>query len=471
MTWSDEKPRAGRTSLDHYCDGIVTEATIFTKLLQANEFSGQIVTCPEWTPADLLTHVRQVLGWAEKIVSGRHLDLVLPDGVSELPDGLDFPTAVAELAKRASKTDPRSQEHRAQDLIDAAYRLSDVLREAGEETPIWAPATDHPVAGYWAHWARLEATLHRVDLELTLATPGHARSYLAPDVAIDILEGFLVSISRPETAPYYSPRRQGLNGNGETLSLAATDAPSNSPGHWSVTLTPDGVSWSHDEVSPAQVNVQASAGDLALLMKGRIPPHSPYLAVSGAYDCWTCGRRTPSADTRSRCPPTRTRRVQAAVADHRAGILFPLPVLVNEVSGERAEPGRVSHVPRRSRERCRAWHVGGRGTVERIQRPVRTCSRSARTSPVSTGPVGFFESRTPTWPIRARDCAVCGNEPRYWVARSTPVPIRRAVSSYGQPGRAGQLPVQRLAPQHGHPPTGTPCCPGPGATRTTNTPR
>jgi uncharacterized protein (TIGR03083 family) len=260
-----------QNSFERYNGEILAETAKIADLTTTDRLPEKVPTCPEWTSLQLIAHLGQALAWPFVLVGERHTEFVPPSGVS---DGRDaWSDSVASLAKASDiLLDPL---RRSAQLIDLAHRLVSTLHEAGPDVPVWVPF-GAKAARYWAHWTLFELSVHRADVELML---GRTASFqLAPELAIDLLDGFVTPLTKPETEPFFSPLRAGLRGNGDILFLEATDAPTE--GHWLITLTPDGVEWTRAR-GTSDVSVRGRAADLLLLMKGRIKAEPPHLEVTG----------------------------------------------------------------------------------------------------------------------------------------------------------------------------------------------
>jgi uncharacterized protein (TIGR03083 family) len=207
--------------------------------------SRAVVTCPEWTVRDLITHVRRGHRWATVIVEQR-LTSPPPFG-EEAPPG-----------------DPAGW---PEWLGAGARGLTDAIREAGPSCPVWTWQQD-PTAGFWLRRMLHDLLVHRYDAELTAGAPGPVAADLAADGVCDMLDTVATLSGRAFAA---------LAGTGETLRFEATDHPS----VWTARRAPDGVTWSDDRAGTATVTVRAPARELLLLLNRRFTPAHDALEVTG----------------------------------------------------------------------------------------------------------------------------------------------------------------------------------------------
>lgn len=122
-----------------------------------------VPTCPEWTAVDLLRHITEVHHFWATILSG---DLRASDDVAALFEHrLALPEAIEELLPvRAAAT---------RSLVAALEALADT-------EPRWTWWTPDQTVGFTRRMQVCEATMHRIDAELTA---GLDPSPLAPELA------------------------------------------------------------------------------------------------------------------------------------------------------------------------------------------------------------------------------------------------------------------------------------------------
>lgn len=143
-------------------------------------------TCPEWSAADLLWHLTNVhFFWAEilkrRLVSGAEL----PDVEGAKPSR---PSAFGDLLALRE---------------DATGRLTAQLRARADDEPCWSWFPADQTVGFTRRMQTYEATMHRVDAELTADQPttGIADDVAAGaiDHAIDVMWSWV-----PDDASYQS---------------------------------------------------------------------------------------------------------------------------------------------------------------------------------------------------------------------------------------------------------------------------
>lgn len=261
--------------LERYCTEITEETSRFIATARQLAWSDTIPTCPEWTGAHLIGHVRQCFDWANAIVTSRAVEFVVPEGLD--PADGDWTSQVAGMAKRALGSLGLAEDSDGWGpwMKDGAKSLNSAFRAAGMSTPLWAPYGEQHLA-FWPRWALFEAALHRIDAELAQGRHGD----LAADVAADLMDYWLGGLAAPESAAFRSPLCAELPGNGETLLFSSTDAPSTSAGSWTVTRIPSGIEVTEGQ-GKADVIVEASTSNLLLMLKRRIPATSNGIKVIG----------------------------------------------------------------------------------------------------------------------------------------------------------------------------------------------
>jgi uncharacterized protein (TIGR03083 family) len=163
---------------------IRAESDRLADVLARAESGSPVPTCPDWTASDLLWHVVEVHDFWARILSN---DVRDDAGVAEIEaDKPARPAAIDDvLALRA----------------DATARLVDALGRFDDDDPRWSWWPDDQTVGFTRRMQTYEATMHRVDAELTA---GVAVSPIAADVAsgaidhaVDVMWGWM-----PDWATY-----------------------------------------------------------------------------------------------------------------------------------------------------------------------------------------------------------------------------------------------------------------------------
>lgn len=163
---------------------IRSESKRLVDLLSPLDQSTIVVTCPGWTAADLLWHVADVHDFWARILSE---DVRDDAGVAEI---------VAAKPERPTKT-PDVLALRA----DATDRLLDALERLDDNEVRWSWWSADQTVGFTRRMQTFEATMHRIDAEITAdvasnpMAPGVAAG--AVDHAVDVMWGWL-----PEWATY-----------------------------------------------------------------------------------------------------------------------------------------------------------------------------------------------------------------------------------------------------------------------------
>lgn len=143
---------------------IRTESDRFGDVLAATDPASRVPTCPDWAAVDLLKHLTQVHGFWAAVIGDRLTAAEVEEFEKNRPALPDDRRQLLELRRKAT--------------ADLLVALSD--RDPSEQAWSWFPA-DQTVGFTWRMQTH-EATMHRVDAELTAGT---AVSPIHPDVASD----------------------------------------------------------------------------------------------------------------------------------------------------------------------------------------------------------------------------------------------------------------------------------------------
>ena len=191
--------------------------------------------CPDWTVADLCSHVGRLHRWAAEIVAAR------PAAATRRAANFETPEGAALL-----------------DYAEQGYGpLVDVLARADGDEPCWTWIAQQNVY-FWARRQANELAVHRWDAQSAAGTT----EPIERDLAVDgIQELFDILPFRPGGPP---------TGNGESIHLHCTDGDDDHGGEWLVHLTADGPTVVNEHAK-ADVAARGSASDLLLMMWGRIP--------------------------------------------------------------------------------------------------------------------------------------------------------------------------------------------------------
>lgn len=211
-------------------------------------------TCPDWRPADLVTHIGRGHRWAASLIESR--------ATSPVPiPSVDPPSDLAGW------------------LREGAALLAAAARSAGAQAPVWTWSYER-TAGFWLRRMLHDTLIHRVDVELATGGP----SPIAPDLAADGVTDLLQSINVLSRDYGPDPIFAALRGAGETLHFHATDA----DGEWLVIRGPSAVHWEHGH-NKADVAVRGPAAGLLIVLNRRATPASRGLEVLGdsaLFDHW-----------------------------------------------------------------------------------------------------------------------------------------------------------------------------------------
>ncbi len=165
-------------------DVIRTESRRFADVLADTPPETHCPTCPDWNAADLLWHLTEVHAFWAGILTGNAQT--------------DADMAAVENAKPAR---PSSIDEMLRVREESTASLLEQLEELGDDEPRWSWWDSDQTVGFTRRMQTCEATMHRVDAELTAGVPV---SPIAADVAagavdhcVDVMWGWM-----PDWAAY-----------------------------------------------------------------------------------------------------------------------------------------------------------------------------------------------------------------------------------------------------------------------------
>lgn len=240
-------------STERYYTQIEASTAAVAGVVDGNDLTLPIPTCPEWTLRQLATHVGRAQRWAATIVSTRSAEFVpfrsVPHG--RLPD------------------DPA--EHAAW-LTDGARQVVASVRACPQDQ-VWANGGLAP-ATYWARRMCHETVVHAADALLAAGQPAD----VDPDIAADAIDEWLTVLTVPAGIEP-DPRAAALP-PGRSLHVHATDDGLGGAGEWLVRHEPDGIQVERAH-GQGDVAVTGPASPLLLTLLGRRPADDPALTVYG----------------------------------------------------------------------------------------------------------------------------------------------------------------------------------------------
>lgn len=142
-----------RRPLDHRRDVIARESARLADVLAAADPAAPVPTCPGWSATDLLTHLVRVHDFWAHVVG----------------DGLDDAGVAAFEADRPAP--PTDRDALLAARADATARLLAALAERGPSDPAWSWFPLDRTVGFTWRMQTHEATMHRIDAELTAGLP------------------------------------------------------------------------------------------------------------------------------------------------------------------------------------------------------------------------------------------------------------------------------------------------------------
>lgn len=215
-----------------------------------------VPTAPEWTVADLVTHIGQTQHWVAEIIERR------------VPDPTQLPAEMAVVP-----TDPGEW---VAWLTAAAERAAIAFSdEALDDPQIWNAAADERTgARFWMASVLNESVVHGADAAIAAGRSTEVDA----SIAAGLVANHLRMLASPTWATQRPESAQAIRGAGETLRWQATDASS-----WLVERGPDGATWRPvaGDAGEADVAVSGPAGSLLLVLTRRIPLTDPSITIAG----------------------------------------------------------------------------------------------------------------------------------------------------------------------------------------------
>jgi len=239
-----------------YIELLGAEADRFASSLAGADLGATVVTCPDWTVRDLVSHVGGLYRWSRELVASGILAETWRSSLPlDYPDGAEPPEAWREW------------------LTTGAGDACRTFAAADPAAPVWAWGADQH-ARFWPRRMLFETAIHRIDLDLTLGR--------APDLPVGVaVEGIDEQLENLPFVARWNGEVGRLRGAGETLGFSATDADAS----WRVRLEPDGWWWDRGS-DGGDVVAEAGAVDLPLLMVGRPVPDLAARGHPALLDRW-----------------------------------------------------------------------------------------------------------------------------------------------------------------------------------------
>ena len=224
-----------------YLDCLATDYGLFRAAVVAASLSDPVPSCPEWTVADLLTHVGEVY---------LHKTAVLRDG--KWPD--QWPSeehaSVAPLA-----------------LLDQGYReLTAEFAARPADEPAWTWFGPEQTVGFWIRRMAQETVVHRMDAQLGAGEPlSVAPDDLAVDGVDEVLKRFLEWGAAEWPEEYATVEGGHLAGADGTAAVVVTAGPAS----WTVRPAPTAVSVEDGGGEAPRAVVSATPDDMLRWLWGR----------------------------------------------------------------------------------------------------------------------------------------------------------------------------------------------------------
>jgi uncharacterized protein (TIGR03083 family) len=189
-----------------------------------------VPSCPEWSMSDLVWHV-----------GGIHRHRIWL--ITEKPPG-----------PRGFEIDRPSDDEIVDWFAEGVDALAKVLESHDPTEPCWTWFKPDQSVGFWQRRMAQETAVHRWDGEDAAGRAQPIEPVLAADGIDEFFDTLLPVQDKPPT------------GNGETILVHSTDAPS----EWFLTVTPDGTDAVHGH-QKADAAIRGGASDVLLALWRRLP--------------------------------------------------------------------------------------------------------------------------------------------------------------------------------------------------------
>jgi len=216
-----------------WLDAVRANSSLLARAARTAGPEAPVPTCPEWTVADLLTHMSQVHRWVTEIVE----------------------TKAQERVSRSKVPQPGADDDPIEWFEAGAAGVVAALETIDLDTPVYTFTSAVPApARFWARRMAHELAIHRVDVETAAGSPGPVEpGPLAADGIDELLE--IVTVKAGYGGPL-AAMRGGYH-------FHTTDV----PGEWVVEFG-DGVTMRREHAK-ADVAIRGPASDLELFLYNR----------------------------------------------------------------------------------------------------------------------------------------------------------------------------------------------------------
>ncbi|MFD7311749.1 maleylpyruvate isomerase family mycothiol-dependent enzyme [Promicromonospora sp. NPDC059942] len=233
---------------DHARRAIVEHTGRLAEAAAAAGPDAPVPTAPDWTVADLVTHVGQTQHWTAQIIERR------------ITDPADLPTDVPDL--------PADPGRWTEWLAESSVRVASAFSDDALDAQVFNAAGDERSGvRFWLINELNESVVHAFDG--TGATGGPPRVDIDAAVAAELVGHHLAMLTSPTWAALRPESAHAIRGTGQVLQLRATDT-ADGDGAWFVERRPEGATWQPGS-RPADVTVTGTAGALLLMLTRRIP--------------------------------------------------------------------------------------------------------------------------------------------------------------------------------------------------------
>lgn len=225
-----------------HVDAVERESSAIEAALRAGPLDVVVPTCPDWTLADLASHLLQFCGlWTHVICEGT--DRSKPPFTDPAPGEQDPGWFADQFAEQAG-------------------HLVETLRTTEPVATVWTWDPADQTAAFVGRRAAHELAVHRFDAQSARSAP----EPIDGPLAVDGIEEIFTMVRAWHAGGAAARGRKAEQGSGETLHLHASDPEA----EWTLTLGADGLSVDREH-RKADLALRGTASDLELVLYDRPP--------------------------------------------------------------------------------------------------------------------------------------------------------------------------------------------------------
>jgi uncharacterized protein (TIGR03083 family) len=223
--------------ISDWLDAVRVNAAALARAARTAGPGAPVRTCPDWTVAELLTHISAVHRWVTEIIG----------------------TKAQERVRRSEIPQPGAGDDPIEWFEAGAAGVASALEAVDPDTPVWTWASNSPApARFWARRMAHETAVHRADAE---SAAGGPQPVEPAELAADGIDELLELLAAVQMGP-----KDLLAGLTASYHFHTTDV----PGEWVIEIN-----GGSDEITvrrehaKADVAIRGAASDLELFLYNR----------------------------------------------------------------------------------------------------------------------------------------------------------------------------------------------------------